>query len=299
MTQSGSEAPTTAVRVPRRFTLERPPHPAEIVPLLRRRLMLIALLMAGTTTFFASYRFLIPTQWAFFRSSAVGTALLVFEAGLCLTSIVLALTLWRKRSWRLQTLRLVEFGFVGYIALYVAWSQLHSWAGSRFAVDGVATALDPFILRQAIDSMAVRWMALIVGVSTLIPETPRRNASLVGILVVAALALTAALGLTDAAYTPHLGVMLAVMSFWMTLAATIGIFGSYKLAELRQQVQEAQELGQYRLIRRRVRSRHVLRRHRTNARTSAVAHRLASKTSSAVPTVEDRKNAHCVGMAKR
>ena len=93
-------------------------------------------------------------------------------------------------------------------------------------------------------------MALIVGVSTLIPETPRRNASLVGILVVAALALTAALGLTDAAYTPHLGVMLAVMSFWMTLAATIGIFGSYKLAELRQQVQEAQELGQYRLIRR-------------------------------------------------
>jgi serine/threonine-protein kinase len=248
--QLDSEAPTTAVRVPRRFTLERPPHPAEIVPLLRRRLMLIAMLMAGTTTFFASYRFLIPSQWAFFRSTTVGTALLAFEASLCVTSIVVALVLWRRQSWRLRTLRKMEFGFVAYIAVYVAWSQLHSWAGSRFTTGSGVATIDPFLLRQAIDSMAVRWMALIVGVSTLIPETPRRNAALVGILAVVALALTGALGIIDPAYTPHLGVMLAVMAFWMTLASTIGIFGSYKLAELRQQVQDARELGQYRLIRR-------------------------------------------------
>jgi serine/threonine protein kinase len=63
------------------------------------------------------------------------------------------------------------------------------------------------------------------------------------------MALTAYLGLTDPAYRPHLGVMLALMAFWMTLASTVGIFGSYKLAELRQQVHEAQDLGQYRLIR--------------------------------------------------
>jgi serine/threonine-protein kinase len=138
---------------------------------------------------------------------------------------------------------------VTYIAIYVAWSQLHSWAGSRFALAGSDRLLDPFILRQAIDSMAVRWMALIVGVSTLVPETPRRNAALVGILSGVALALTGALALIDRAYAPHLAVMLAVMAFWMAMASTIGIFGSYKLAELRRQVQDAQELGQYRLIR--------------------------------------------------
>ncbi len=97
--------------------------------------------------------------------------------------------------------------------------------------------------------MAARWVALIVGLSTLVPETPRRNAALVAMFGVTAMTLTAYLGLTDPAYRPHLRVMLAVMAFWMTLASTIGIFGSYKLAELRQQVHEAQDLGQYRLIR--------------------------------------------------
>ena len=63
------------------------------------------------------------------------------------------------------------------------------------------------------------------------------------------MALTAYLGLTDPAYRPHLWIMLALMAFWMTLAGTVGIFGSYKLAELRQQVHEAQEVGRYRLIR--------------------------------------------------
>jgi serine/threonine-protein kinase len=249
VSQISTDAPTTAVRVPRRFTLERPPHPAEIAPLLRRRLMLIALIMAGTTAFFSAYKFLIPGQWAFHRATATGTALLAFEEALCLTSLALAFVLWRRRDWRLRALRRIEFGFVGYVTVYVAWAQLHSWTGSRFALAGSGASLDPFILRQAIDSMAVRWMALIVGVSALIPETPRRNAALVGILACSAVAMTAMVGATDPAYQPHLGVMLTVMAFWMTLASTIAIFGSYKLAELRRQVEDARELGQYRLIR--------------------------------------------------
>jgi serine/threonine-protein kinase len=85
-------------------------------------------------------------------------------------------------------------------------------------------------------------------VATLVPETPRRNAVLVGLLACAGLGLTAYVGLTDAAYRPHLSLMLPLMAFWMALASTIGLFGAYKLAELRQQVQEARELGQYRLI---------------------------------------------------
>jgi serine/threonine-protein kinase len=82
-----------------------------------------------------------------------------------------------------------------------------------------------------------------------VPETPRRHAGLVGICAVAAMALTAYLGLSDPVFRPYFGVMLALMAFWMTLASTVGIFGSYKLAELRQQVHEAQDVGQYRLIR--------------------------------------------------
>ena len=242
------DTPASA-RAPRRFTVLRPPRPEEIGPLLRRRLLLVALVIGGTTSFFATYRAAIPSQWQFFRSSVSGTSLLVFEAGLCLTALTVAGLLWRRRSWRLRELRAVEFALVSYLALYVAWSQLFAWTGTRFAVANGPGPLDPFLLRQAVDSMAGRWMALIVGLSTLVPETPRRNAGLVGIFALTAIVLTGYLGLTDPAYRPHLGLMLALMTFWMTLASTIGIFGSYKLAELRQQVHEAQDLGPYRLIR--------------------------------------------------
>ena len=244
-----THAPGGSVRVPRRFTLQRPPLKAEIGTLLKRRLLLVAVVIAATTIFFATYRFLTPLQWQFYASSSSGVGLLLFEAGLCVTAVASAVLLGRRQSWRLRELRAIEFTLVAYLALYVAWSQVYSWEGSRFALAGARATLDPFLLRQAVDSMAARWMALIVGLSTLVPETPRRNAGLVALFSVTAMTLTAYLGLTDPVYQPYLGVMLALMAFWMTLASTIGIFGSYKLAELRQQVDEAQDLGQYRLIR--------------------------------------------------
>ena len=246
---TATDAPTEAVRVPRRFTLQRPPHPAEVAPLLRRRLVLVALLIAATTGFFSTYRALLPTQWQFYRASTSGTGLLIFEGFVCLSSLAAAFLLWRRRGWSASSLRLVEFVLVGDIALYVGWSQVFAWNGSRFTLGGAPMpVLDPFLLRQAVDAMGIRWMALIVGVSTLIPETPRRNASLVALLACTALALTAYVGATDPAYRPHLALMLPLMTFWMALASTIGLFGAFKLAELRQQVEQAQQLGQYRLI---------------------------------------------------
>jgi serine/threonine-protein kinase len=243
-----ADAPTDAVRVPRRFTLTRPPLPFEVAPLLRQRLMLVALLISATTAFFGAYRAAIPAQWAFYRASAAGTGLLAFEGVVCLTGLTAAAALWRRPTLSTRALRLVELVLVGAIALYVAWSQLFAWNGARFVLSGAPAALDPFLLRQAVDSMGIRWMALIVGVATLVPETPRRNAALVGLLAGTALALTTYVGVTDPAYRPHLLLMLTLMAFWMALAGTIGLFGAYKLAELRQQVAEAQQLGQYRLI---------------------------------------------------
>src|SRR5688572_8217128 len=124
MFESVTEAPTGAVRVPRRFTLERPQLAVDIAPLLRRRLMLVALVIAATTMFFGVYRATLPTQWAYFRASTAGTTLLVLEAGLCLTAVTAAVLLWRRPQWSLGALRAIEFGLVGYLSLYVACSQL-------------------------------------------------------------------------------------------------------------------------------------------------------------------------------
>jgi hypothetical protein len=82
VSESVTRAPGGSVRVPRRFTLQRPPLKAEIGTLLRQRLLLVAVVIAGTTIFFATYRALTPLQWQFYTSSWPGVSLLLFEAGL-------------------------------------------------------------------------------------------------------------------------------------------------------------------------------------------------------------------------
>jgi hypothetical protein len=94
VSESVTRAPGGSVRVPRRFTLQRPPLKAEIGTLLRQRLLLVAVVIAGTTIFFATYRALTPLQWQFYTSSWPGVSLLLFEAGLCVTAVSSALFLW-------------------------------------------------------------------------------------------------------------------------------------------------------------------------------------------------------------
>ena len=230
------------------LVLQRQPTASDVEPLLRRRLIIVALLASLTSAFFSTFRSEQPGQWEFFRASALGRGLLVFEGAIFVTGLVFAACLWWRRDWSLRALRVLELVLVGLFAVYIAWSQMFAWSGARFA-PGRSPAIDAFSLRLAVDSMAGRWVALIVGISTLVPETWRRNAAIVGVLACSALGVTTFMAFTDQTYRPHMGSMLALMLFWMSVASTIGIFGSYKLAELRQQVDEARKLGQYRLVR--------------------------------------------------
>jgi serine/threonine-protein kinase len=231
-----------------RLVFERLPSGGDLEPLLRIRLRIAALLAAATSVFFATYRTMQPGQLEYFLASALGTGVLVFEGLFGLSSLVLAAVLWQRERWTLPTLRILEVALVACFAIYIAWAQLVAWSGGRFVFGGSST-IDPFVMRQAVDSMAGRWVALIVGISTLVPETSRRTGAMVAALALTALAVTTYMGLTDVVYRPHLVAMLALMFFWMVIASTIAMFGSYKLAELRQQVQEARQLGQYRLLR--------------------------------------------------
>ena len=220
---------------------------ADITPLLGQRLIIVALLAALTSAFFSLFRMQNPAQWEYFQASTLGRGLIIFEPIMFVTSLTFAVAMWRYRGWSLSTLRVIESVLIGFFALYIAWSQLFAWNGTRFTSG--SQVIDTFVLRQAVDSMAGRWFAVIVGISMLVPETVRRNAMIVGVLACAALAVTMGIAVSDPLYRPHLGSMMSLMAFWMAVGATIAIFGSYKLAALRQQVSEAQELGQYRLVR--------------------------------------------------
>jgi hypothetical protein len=221
---------------------------ADLPPLLRRRLLIVALLLALATTFFGLFRAVQPVEWAYFMASPWGRALVGAEVAFGLAALAIALALWRRPAWwSLGRLRVVEYGLVFTLAVYVCWTQVYAFSGSRFTTDAVG---DPYTIRLATDSMAIRWAVAIIGLSTLIPETFRRNSVLVGSQVATAMAVTTLMAFTDTVYQQRPGRVIALMGFWMTLAATIAVFGAAKLAELRHQVAEARRLGQYQLVRR-------------------------------------------------
>ena len=222
---------------------------ADLPPLLRRRLLIVSLLtMVPAAIFFAAFRAVQPAEWAYFVASRWGVAVLVAEAAVGLIAAITAVALSRRPGWwTLRRLRALEYLLVFDITVFVGSSQLFAFHGERLA--GGAAA-DPYLIRLATDSMAVRWAVGIIGLLTLIPETLRRNSLLVAARVSLAMLITTAMAITDPVYAPRAGRVVALMGLWIRVASTIAIFGAYKLAELRQQAAEARRLGQYRLMRR-------------------------------------------------
>jgi tRNA A-37 threonylcarbamoyl transferase component Bud32 len=233
---------------PARLALRAPQTAQELESLLRRRLVVLGLLAAGASLFFSLFRYSTPEQWQYFRSTRVGNGFLLFEGLICVAGVVSATVTWRRRQWSMRALRAIEYLNVGLFAIYIGWAQLVAWNGTRI-VPGPTGEYDPFVMRQFVDSMALRWFALIVGIATLVPETWRRSAVLVGSLALTALGLTAWMAFTDPVYSLQPGKTLFLMGFWLVIATTIAVFGSYKLSELREQVREALKFGQYRLKR--------------------------------------------------
>ncbi len=226
-----------------------PSASTELEPLLRRRLVLVATIAALTATFFSTYRRTSPGELNFYLETSFGTGALIFEATFGGLALALAGTMWFVPRWfTLARLRTVEFLILGCFAIYIGWTQLFAWNGRRFGLAPGET-IDPFFVRLAVDSMAARWFALIVGISVLVPETFRRNNMLVALQAGIAMTLTVIMSLSDPAYRPHFWRIVALMLFWMGVASTVAIFGAYKMAELRRQVAEARRFGQYQLIR--------------------------------------------------
>ena len=134
------------------LVLERLPSGGDLEPLLRHRLTIAALLAAATGVFFAIYRTLQPNQLQYFRASALGTGVLVFEALFAALSLLLAVVLWRRARWTLATLRVIEVALVACFAVYIAGAQLVAWSGDRFLF-GDSTAIDP----SSSDRPSTRW----------------------------------------------------------------------------------------------------------------------------------------------
>lgn len=223
-------------------------HARELHELLRRRLLISVAVCVG-----------------FFGLLPIGSLLHVYEPGvpagarlvLLGQSVVAALltaigtVLWRRPPKRLRNLRALELVIFGIVVVYLVVSN--GYFVERFAL--LAPPIEPMrhpllsISATRLDPVTLRWFIVIVGYGTLIPNTWRRCATVVFIMVGLHLAQLVVQAGGAGVSAREMMSLLVYPIVWMAIGSIVAIFGSYRVSLLERRVQEAERLGQYRLKR--------------------------------------------------
>src|SRR5262249_33672522 len=94
------------------------------------------------------------------------------------------------------------------------------------------------------------WAFAIVCYGVFIPNTWRRCAAVVAVMVVTPLAITLLAGLGDEAGRQRLPFFLSLTTPRLLVSAALAVFGTFKISSLQQEAFAARQVGQYRLKRR-------------------------------------------------
>jgi eukaryotic-like serine/threonine-protein kinase len=220
----------------------------ELHALLRKRLLITVAVSVGffgvlpIGSIVRMFSMDIPTAARFVLGMQSVVALIVAAMGFII---------WKRPPHRLRHLRWMELGIFAVIVAYLVVSN--GYFVERFGL--VAPPIEPIrhpIISEGatrLDAITLRWFVIIVGYGTLIPNTWRRCATIVAIMV--ALHLVEVV-IQAAAAGVNGREMFSLMLYpvvWMTVATIVAIFGSYRVSLLERRVQEAERLGQYRLKR--------------------------------------------------
>ncbi len=218
---------------------------AELQTLLRQRLRLIAIFVTVASVLASVQKSVSfdpnahvgflrwAWSWPDLRQSLVNIVVYAVVAGI----------LFRRELPSLRILRLIElliFG-EGLVTICVShWYVLHTggWLADLLArghLNILATA------------QSLSWFLIIVAYGTLIPNTGRRCAGVVGTFALMGLALAAVSLARNGVSGPDTFRYLLQMGIYEMLAVGIAIIGSHRLEVLRLAASEARRLGQYQL----------------------------------------------------
>lgn len=219
---------------------------AELRVLLRQRLRAIAVVVAA-----ANLLNVIQSALAFAGGPETNYLAFVLRSPLRILShvyvlgYILAAVYVSKRPPRsLAALRVCEgLIFAAGLVFVAIWNwrllNVSGWLPEVFRYD----PLLPY-------AVSMNWFFIIVGYGTLIPNTGRRCALVVGLMAALPLALNVvALAGGPASGGQSVQYMLSLV-LWMMYAVTIAIVGSHRLEKLRREASAARRLGQYRLTER-------------------------------------------------
>jgi serine/threonine-protein kinase len=221
------------------------PHLAgEIAHLLRRRLRIAALIISVGLVVYA----LVMSLLAFAQTGHVAAPwfwlVVTFACVVTPVATGLAALLWSSRPLSLAQLRGIELLALAVTTAYWSWVQfdlIRHGALLEYAGQG---AVDVLVLARC---LSLPWFGSVVLYGTFIPNSWRRCAALVAVMVLTPLLWSAGLGLAEGVNARLLTVFLFEMAWWMALAAACAVYGCHKVSLLREQAFEARKLGQYQL----------------------------------------------------
>jgi tRNA A-37 threonylcarbamoyl transferase component Bud32 len=220
----------------------------ELHALLRRRLLIVVTVAVG---FFGvlplgSLRFL-------FEPSVPGGAkqVLAIQWMVAATVLFFGWLIWKRPPQRLKDLRTIEMIMFAILVAYMGYSNWYFVERYGILNPPIGPAMHPALDIGAtrLDAVTLRWMILIVGYGTLIPNTWKRSATIVGTMVALYLGVVATQALLNGVSLRELAALMIYPVVWMTVGSVVAVFGSYRVALLERRVQEAERLGQYRLKR--------------------------------------------------
>jgi serine/threonine-protein kinase len=214
----------------------------QVVNLLHGRLR-----TAGLITFCAFAAFLV---WKLVAPHVTGNKTPSTQVELALQAAEVALlgglALWLcvRPGLSLNTLRWIELAMFGSAGAYFAWLQfvLLQNADLREQVAG-----HEIVAHLTASANGMKWLVLMVIYGTFIPNTWRRCAAVIGVMVLTPLLLMTVVCWGCLKIGPYLPDMLFTTCIQLALGAAVAIFGSYKIGALQQEAFEARALGQYRL----------------------------------------------------
>ncbi len=233
------------------FVGSGPKSNLDLQRLLRRRLLLAALLFCGLV---GSLSLLNIPRW--FVPSAPWWQVLVGRPGVTLQHLSVLLAggvafwLWRHGRAALGTLRILELVLFGTMTVLVSWVHCDDFLKSLPDMTVVIGGRPWSAGKVAAQLAALRWFPLIVAYGTLIPNTGRRCALVVGLMAATPLALTALWALMGWLGTANVTEFSLWLGAWLAAGAALAAYGSHRIEVLRREAVTARRLGQYQLKKR-------------------------------------------------
>jgi tRNA A-37 threonylcarbamoyl transferase component Bud32 len=217
----------------------------ELHCLLRRRLRVAGLIgLAGLAIFFVK-SLVAPNS-----SLPAHSVHLAIHASVVALMTVLCSLLWTRIPLTMKKLRLIELGLFGSMALFFAYLQVQRFQNAELIELATQGNHEKLVASLSSMSNSLRWFVLLVLYGTFIPNTWKRCAAVVGVLIATPIVLTLVSGHNCPIMSAYLAPAIFDMSVVLCTGGAIAIFGSYRIQELQEEAMQARKLGQYRLVRR-------------------------------------------------